>query len=150
MRTRELLNGFVRALQQRGIDPNQYLQMTNTPVVELESRLRAEAKQAIARELLLEAVADELKLEVTDDEIRAELKEQGEEDQDIDEFFERGGADRVRPDLRLKKAVDRIAAEVKRVTPEQAEAREKIWTPDKEKKDKPKKVWTPGSKEKTS
>src|SRR5215471_5058626 len=150
MRTRELLQGFVRSLQQRGIDPNAYLQMTNTTAVELEDRLRAEAKQSIARELLLEAVADELGLEVTDDEIRHELREQGEADEDIDEFFERGGADRVRPDLRLRKALDRIAAEVKPISPEQAEARELLWTPEKEKEKatESKKLWTPGSKEK--
>lgn len=150
MRTRELLQGFVRALQQRGIDPNAYLQMTNTSAGELEGRLRGEAKQSIARELLLEAVADKLGLEVSDDEIRAELREQGEVDEDIDDFFERGGAERVRPDLRMKKALDRVVAEVKRVSPEQAAAREKIWTPDKEKEktNRPKKVWTPGSKEK--
>jgi trigger factor len=150
MRTRELLQGFVRALQQRGIDPNAYLQMTNTSAGELEGRLRAEAKQSIARELLLEAVADKLGLEVSDDEIREELREQGEVDEDIDDFFERSGAERVRPDLRMKKALDRVVSEVKRISPEQAAAREKIWTPDKEKEkaNRPKKVWTPGSKEK--
>ena len=148
MRTRELLQGFIRTLQQRGLDPNTYLQMTNTSGAELEARLRGEAKQSIARELLLEAVADELGLEVTDDEIREELRRQGEVDEDIDDFFERGGAARVRPDLRLKKAVDRIAAEVTTVSPEQAEARESIWTPEKEKTKKSKKLWTPASKEK--
>jgi trigger factor len=150
MRTRELLQGFVRALQQRGIDPNAYLQMTNTSAGELEGRLRAEAKQSIARELLLEAVADKLGLEVSDDEIREELREQGEVDEDIDDFFERSGAERVRPDLRMKKALDRVVSEVKRISPEQVAAREKIWTPDKEKEkaNRPKKVWTPGSKEK--
>jgi trigger factor len=150
MRTRELLQGFVRALQQRGIDPNAYLQMTNTSAGELEGRLRAEAKQSIARELLLEAVADKLGHEVSDDEIREELREQGEVDEDIDDFFERSGAERVRPDLRMKKALDRVVSEVKRISPEQAAAREKIWTPDKEKEkaNRPKKVWTPGSKEK--
>lgn len=147
MRTRELLQGFIRTLQQRGIDPNAYLQLTNTSGAELEQRLRGEAKQSIARELLLEAVADELKLEVTDDEIREELRDQGEADEDIDEFFERGGADRVRPDLRMKKALDRIAAEVKPVSPEQAEASDALWTPEKEKTKTPKKLWTPSSKE---
>jgi len=149
MRTRELLQGFIRTLQQRGIDPNAYLQMTNTSAVELEDRLRDEAKQSLARELLLEAVADELGLDVTDEEIREELREQGEADEDIDEFFERGGADRVRPDLRLRKALDRIAAEVKPVSPEQAEARERLWTPEKEKEKtkESKNLWTPGSKE---
>jgi trigger factor len=150
MRTRELLNGFIRSLQQRGIDANAYLQFTNTTGAELESRLREEAKQSIARELVLEAVADKLGIEVTDDEIRAELREQDESDEDIEEFITGGGADRVRPDLRLKKAVDRIAADVKSISPEQAEAREAIWTPEQEQKKKAKKskLWTPGTKEK--
>jgi trigger factor len=151
MRTRELLNGFIRTLQQRGIDPNAYLQFTNTTGPELESRLRNEAKLSIARELVLEAVADKLGIEVTDDEIRAELREQDESEADIEEFISNGGADRVRPDLRLKKAVDRIAADVKSISPEQADAREAIWTPEQEQKTKAKKskkLWTPGSKEK--
>jgi trigger factor len=147
MRTRELLEGFIRTLQRRGIDPDSYLQLTNTSAADLEARLRAEAKQSIARELMLEAVANELALEVTDEEIREELRSQGEADEDIDAFFERGGAERVRPDLRMRKALDRIAAEVKPISAEQAEAREKLWTPDKEKTQTPKKVWTPGSKE---
>jgi trigger factor len=151
MRTRELLNGFIRTLQQRGIDPSAYLQFTNTTGPELESRLRDEATRSIARELVLEAVADKLAIEVTDDEIRAELREQDENEADIEEFIANGGADRVRPDLRLKKAVDRIAADVKSISPEQAEAREAIWTPEKEQKKKTKKsdkLWTPGTKEK--
>ena len=151
MRTRELLNGFIRTLQQRGIDPNAYLQFTNTTGPELERRLRDEATRSIARELVLEAVADKLGIEVTDDEIRAELREQDETDADIEEFISNGGADRVRPDLRLKKAVDRIAADVKSISPEQAEAREAIWTPEKEQKKTTKKsdkLWTPGTKEK--
>jgi trigger factor len=149
MRTRELLSGFVNSLQRRGINPDAYLQMTNTNVNDLQQRLRAEARQSMARELVLEAVADKLGVEVSDDEIRAELRAQGEEDRHIDEFFERGGADRVRPDLRMKKALDLIAGEVKPISPEKAEAREKIWTPEKEKTDKPKKLWTPSSKEKS-
>jgi hypothetical protein len=51
----------------------------------------------------------------------------------------------------LKKAVDRIATDVRSISPEQAEAREAIWTPEKEQKKKAKKskkLWTPGSKEK--
>lgn len=148
MRTRELLEGFVRSLQRRGIDPNAYLQVTNTSAADLESRLREEAKQSIARELVLEAAADKLAIDVTDDDVRSELREQGEDDKDIDEFFERGGAERVRPELRMKKALDRVVGEVKMISPDQAEARDKIWTPDKEKAEKPKKLWTPGSKEK--
>jgi FKBP-type peptidyl-prolyl cis-trans isomerase (trigger factor) len=102
---------------------------------------------SIAREMILEAVADKLALEVTDDDIREELSAAGESDEDIDKFIQEGGADRVRDDLRLKKALDRIAAEVKPIAPELHEARESIWTPGQEQPAERAKLWTPGSKE---
>jgi hypothetical protein len=40
-----------------------------------------------------------------------------------------------------------VADEVERIPPEQAAAREAIWTPDKEKPATETKLWTPGSKE---
>ena len=70
VRTRELINAFLRQLESRGIDAAAYLQMTGISGAELEQRLRAEAAHSIARELVLEAVADKLGIEVTDDEIR--------------------------------------------------------------------------------
>jgi len=147
LRTRELLNGLARSLQQRGIDANSYLQLTGQTPEVLEQRLRAEASSSVARELVLEAVADKLGIQVTDDEIREELRAAGENDEDIEEFVEQGGADRVRDDIRLKKALDRIAAEVKPIAPELAEARDSIWTPEKEQPAETPKLWTPGSKE---
>jgi trigger factor len=147
LRTRELVSGIARSLQSRGIDANTYFEVTGTTPDVLEQRLRAEASQSVARELVLEAVADRLGIEVTDDEIRAELREAGERDEDIEEFVARGGADRVREDLRMKKALDRIAAEVKPISPELADAREKLWTPEQERPAAETKLWTPGSKE---
>ena len=147
LRTRELLNGLARSLQQRGIDANSYLELTGQSPEALEQRLRAEASMSVARELVLEAVADKLGIQVTDEEIREELRAAGENDEDIDEFVEQGGADRVRDDIRLKKALDRIAAEVKPIAPDLHEARESIWTPEKEQPAEPPKLWTPGSKE---
>ena len=46
-------------------------------------------------------------------------------------------------DLRLRKAVDMIAESAKPIAAEQAEAREKIWTPEKEREEKGG-LWTPG------
>jgi trigger factor len=147
VRTRELLSAFVRSLESRGIDPGAYLQATGVDPRALEQRFRDEAKQSVARELVLEAVADKLAVEVTDDDIREQLREQGERDEDIEEFVAQGGADRVRDDLRLKKAVDRIAAEVKPIARELAKAREAIWTPGQDEPAKETKIWTPGSKD---
>jgi trigger factor len=147
LRTRELLNGLARTLQQRGIDASSYLQLTGQSPEELERRLHAEASMSVARELVLEAVADKLGIQVTDDEIREELRAAGESDEDIEEFVEQGGADRVRDDIRLKKALDRVAAEVNPIAPELHEARESIWTPEQDQPAETPKLWTPGSKE---
>jgi trigger factor len=144
-RTRELLTGIARMIESRGLDAATYFQLTGLTPETLESRLRAEATQSVARELVLEAVADQLGLEVTDDEIREELRAAGERDEEIEEFVSAGGADGVRDDLRLKKALDRVAAEVKPIAPELHEARESIWTPEQERPATEQKIWTPGS-----
>ncbi len=148
-RTQELLSGLARSLQARGIDAGSYLQLTGQSPEVLEQRLRAEASQSVARELILDAVADSLGLQVSDEEIAGELRDAGESEEDIAEFIAGGGADRVRDDLRLKKALDRVAAEVKPIAPELAAARESIWTPKQEREQEREqvatKLWTPGT-----
>jgi trigger factor len=146
MRTRDLINAFVRQLDANGIDVGAYLRSAGISGADLERRLRAEAAYSIGRELVLEGVANKLGIEVSDEEIRADLVDEGESEEDIDEFMESGGADRVRPDLRLRRAVDRIATDVKPISQELASARESIWTPGKEEgTGAEKKLWTPGS-----
>jgi hypothetical protein len=63
------------------------------------------------------------------------------------ELRESGRFETLRADLRLKEALDRIVAEVKRIDPELADARDKLWTPDKETAPTETKLWTPASKE---
>jgi trigger factor len=148
VRTRELLNTFFRQIEQRGIDPVAYLKMAGISGEELERTLWNEAGQSLARELVLEGVADKLAIEVTDDELRSELREGGETDEEIDAFFASSLVDRIRSDLRLRRAAERVAAEVKPISADLAEARERLWTPEKEAATGPeKKLWTPGSKD---
>jgi trigger factor len=151
-RTRELLSGFIRSLERRGIAPETYLQLTGRTAEELTSSMQLEAALSVARELALEAVADKLGIEVSDEEVKQLVREQAEsagEDADkvIDELWQHGRHEDLREDLRLRAALDRVAAEVKPIPIEQAEAREAIWTPDKEKPEQETKLWTPGSKE---
>ncbi|HEX3807958.1 MAG TPA: trigger factor [Gaiellaceae bacterium] len=144
-RMRELLGGLQRSLEARGIPADSYFQLTGQTPEQLTQRMYAEASLSVSRELVLEAVADKLGIEVSDDEIREELATAGESAEDIDEFIEQGGADRVREDIRLKRALDRIAAEVKPIAPELHEARESIWTPEQEQPAETPKLWTPGT-----
>ena len=151
-RAAELLQGFVTSLQRRGINPDAYLQLTNQTPEELTERLRDEARQSIARELVLDAAADKLELEVPDGEVEALVREQAtEQGEDAEEVLRQlragRGFERLREDLRLRNALDQIVSEVKRIPVELAAAREKLWTPEKESPETPAKLWTPGSKE---
>ena len=89
VRTRDLVNAFIRQLEMRGIDPVAYLRAAGVSGAELEQRFRDEAANSIGRELVLEGVADRLGIEVSDDDIRADLLEDGESE----EPAEAGGAD---------------------------------------------------------
>ncbi len=152
-RARELSAALRRSLERRGISVETYLAVTNQDGQQLAERLYAEARQSVARELVLEAVADKLGIEVSDTEVEALIREQaeaaGEEDADsiVQRMRESGGLERLREDLRMRAALDRVAAEVKRIPAELAAARDKLWTPEKEKPETPAKLWTPGSKE---
>ena len=149
-RTRELLTGFIRSLERRGIAPETYLQLTGRTAEELTKSMQMEAALSVARELALEAVADKAGIEVSDDEVKELVREQAEaagEDADdvIEDLWQHGRHEDLREDLRLRAALDRVAAEVKPIPLEQAEAREAIWTPDKEKPEQETKLWTPGN-----
>ena len=150
-RTAELWSGIARSLQMRGISTETYLTMTGQSADEVVARLRAEAEQSLARELVLDAAASKLGVEVPDEEIDELIESQSEEGDDIEEskrlLQENGGYERIRADLRLKKALDEIVAGVKRIPVELAAARDKLWTPEKEKEGTKMNIWTPGSEE---
>src|ERR671936_154998 len=77
---------------------------------------------------------------------QAELHED-DPDKAVQQVFEAGGHEALRGDLRLRKALDRVAADAKRIPAETAQVRDEIWTPDKETPPTETKLWTPGSKE---
>jgi trigger factor len=151
-RTAELLAGLVRSLERRGISPETYLAVSNQTPQQLEERLRAEAALSVARELALEAVADQAGIEVSDDELREFIRENAEAEGDeaekvVEQVFASGRHEVLRDDLRMRKALDRVVADVTRIPVELARAREKLWTPEKDKGPQDTKLWTPGSKE---
>jgi trigger factor len=152
-RAAELLRALERSLAQRGLSADTYLSVTGQEPQELEQRLLAQARQSLARELVLEAVADKLGLEISDEELRGfargEAEAAGDEDPDafVEQVWESDSREALRSDLRLRRALDRVVAEVQRIPVELAQAREKLWTPEKEKTEPVAKLWTPGRKE---
>jgi trigger factor len=147
-RTRGLLESFDEMLGRRGGSLETYLQVTGSSPEELVARFRTEAQRSVAGELVLEAVADKLGIEISDEQIDEAIRERFEDADRVIEQLRAGGAyETERESLRLSAALDRVAAEVKRIPLEQERAREAIWTPDKETPKTETKLWTPGSKE---
>jgi trigger factor len=152
-RAADLLTGFVRSLERRGVSLEAYLAASGASGDDLQRQMVLEAAVSVARELALESLAQKAGIEVSDDEVKAYLREEaeaaGEEDPDglVADVWAHGQQESIREDLRLRAALDRLVADVKPIAPDLAEAREKLWTPDKEKAAGDTKLWTPGSKE---
>jgi trigger factor len=153
-RASDLLTGFVRSLERRGLTIETYLQASGTSAEDLQRQMVLEAAVSIARELALEALAERAGIEVSDDDVKAYLREEAEnagEDADglVEDVWAHGQQESVREDLRLRAALDRLVDDVKPIAPDLAAARDKLWTPDKdkEKAEGDTKLWIPGSKE---
>jgi trigger factor len=152
-RAADLLTGFARSLERRGVSLEAYIAASGGSIQELERQMVLEAAVSVARELALEALAEQAGIEISDDEVRSYIREEaesaGEADADgvIEDVWAHGQQESIREDLRLRAALDRLVAEVKPIAPDLAEARDKLWTPDKEKPEGETKLWTPGSKE---
>jgi trigger factor len=151
-RATDLLTGFVHSLERRGVSLETYLQASGGSVEQLQRQMVLEAAVSISRELALEALAERAGIEVSDEEVNDYLREEATnagEDADalVEDVWAHGQQESIREDLRLRAALDRLAADVKPIAPDLAAAREKLWTPDKEKTEADTKLWTPGSKE---
>ena len=112
-RAEEIWSRVERSLQARGIEPESYLRMQGKSREELLAEARPDAEQGLKREAVLAAVADAEGIEIADE------------------------------DLRLRKAAEVVAEAANPIPLEQAEARERIWTPEKEREEKGS-LWTPG------
>jgi trigger factor len=151
----EMWHETAHRLQHQGVDPARYLQLVNKTEEDLVVEAEPEAEQALKREAVLAAIVEHAKIEVSDEEAFEALRDVAARSSDkVDEdalrrSFERakedGRDDVLREDIAMRKAVDLLVDSAKAIPAEQAEAREKLWTPDKEADEKSSKLWTPGS-----
>jgi trigger factor len=137
-----------RQLAQRGMDPNAFLQMQGKTREELVEESKPDAEKELKREAVVTAIAEAEGIEVSDEELVEALEHSAEHERTTPEkLLERlrqNGRDRmISEDIRAQKAIKLIAEEAKPIPLEQAEAREQIWTPEKE-REKAGNLWTPG------
>jgi len=151
----EMWHETAHRLQHQGVDPERYLQLVGKTEEELVTEAEDEAEQALKREAVLAAIVDDAGIEVSNDEAFEALREvasrtsENVNEDALRRSFERaqeeGRDDALREDIAMRKAVDLLVESAKPIPAEQAEAREKLWTPEKEAEEKSSQIWTPGS-----
>ena len=151
-RADEMLDRFLHQLTHQGIDPEAFMQLQPNGREGMLSELREDAVANLRREATLAAIADAEEIEVSDQEL-IEAIGPGEGKDAPERILERlrsHGRDQIlREEVRMRKAADVVVDSAKPIPLEQAEAREKIWTPEKAEKDEEAKsgsegLWTPG------
>lgn len=140
-----------RQLAARGMSPDAYLQMQGKTRDEVIAESREDAERELKREAVLAAIADAEEIEATEEEMVEALAHTAEHERTTPEKLlkrlrENGRDAMVREDIRIRKAIDLVAESARPIPLEQAEAREKIWTPEKEREEKGA-LWTPGSED---
>ena len=140
-----------RQLAGQGMSPDAYLQMQGKTREEIVEESRPEAEAELKREAVLAAIADAEEIEVSEEEMIEALEHPAEHERTTPEKLlkrlRQSGRDAmIRDDIRFRKAIDVVAESAVPIPPEQAEAREKIWTPEEEKEEKGE-LWTPGDGE---
>jgi trigger factor len=138
-----------RQLAQRGMDPDAFLQMQGKTREELIEESKPDAERELKREAVVTAIADVEAIEVSDEELTEALAHSAEHERTTPEKLlarlrENGRDAMVVDDLRARKAIELVADAAKPIPLEQAEAREQIWTPEKE-REKAGGLWTPES-----
>jgi trigger factor len=154
-RARELWEQMLHSLGHRGINKDAYLRIAGKTEDELLDEARPDAERALRREAVLAAVIEAENIEPGDGDILEALQEtalsQGQTPEKLRKRLEQQGRlDELREDLAQRRAVELLAERATPIPAEQAAAREKIWTPDKEASESEAgegsgKLWTPGS-----
>ncbi len=153
----EMWEQTARRLRAQGLDPSQYVQMTGKTEHELIDEAEPEAERALKRESILAAVVEAEGIEVSDDELLDSLRQatqgrggQPASEKQLQKSLQRakgeGRDEPLREDIAMRKAVDLLVDSAKPITVEQAKARDKLWTPEKDEESaSDKQLWTPGS-----
>jgi len=151
-RAEERWDRVARQLAASGMNPEAYLQMQGKSRDEVLEESMPDAQRELKREAVLARIAEEEGIEASEAELVEALAHAAEHEgitaeELLRRLRESGRDELVREDIVVRKAIDLLAESAVPIPLEQAEAREKIWTPEKEQDDeeKPSELWTPGS-----
>ncbi len=136
-RAREMWERMLHTLSHRGITREAYLQIVGRPEEEILAEMVPEAEQGLRREAVLSAVVAAEGIEPSEEDLLAAVAPAAEREgiapeQVLARLREAGRAEELSEDLAARQAVELISERAKPIALEQAAAREKLWTPEKE------------------
>jgi trigger factor len=147
-RAHEMWERLERSLAARGASPETFLQMQGKTREQAVTDVEPDAERALRREATLAAVVEAEGIDASDEELLEALRpgEEGESPERLLERLRANGRDALlREEVRLRKAAEVIAGSATPIPQEQAAARERLWTPEKEKAEAGESgLWTPG------
>ncbi|WP_304249117.1 trigger factor [Limosilactobacillus gastricus] len=122
--TNRQVQQYLAGIQQQGINPQMYFQITNTTEDDLKDQFSADAESRVKTNLLLEAVVKDANLTASEEEIAQEVKDLAEqygmEESAIKQAL---SDDMLAHDIEVKKAVDLIADSAKQTLKKDEEAK---------------------------
>jgi trigger factor len=135
-RAREMWERMLHSLSHRGITRDAYLQIIGRQEAEILAEMEPDAELALRREAVITAVVAAEDIGVSEHELLEALEPSAEREgvqaqKLLDDLRGAGRLDEVREDLAARKAIDLIAAEATPIPLAQAQAREKLWTPER-------------------
>ena len=114
--TNRQMQQYLAGMQQQGISPQMYFQITGTKEEDLKKQFANDAAQRVKTNLVLEAIVDDANLDATDEEIAKEIsdlaKQYGMEEDAVKKALSK---DMLMHDIKIRKAVDLVADSAKQV-----------------------------------
>jgi trigger factor len=152
-RARELWDSMLHSLAHQGVSRDAYLRISGRDEGEIIEQSKPDAEQALRREAVLAAIIDAEGIEPSEDEV-FEAVEQAAGDGPgrtspkklLERLKSTGRLETLKQDLAQRKAIDLIAEAAKPISIEQAQARDKLWTPgdsERAKSGSTGQIWTP-------
>jgi trigger factor len=144
---------MLHSLSHRGISREAYLQIADRKEPEILAEMEPEADLALRREAVLTAIVAAEGISPSEEELLSAIapiaEREGVEPEELLTDLRAGGRlEEVREDLAARKAVELIAARATPIPVAQAQAREELWTPEKDRGERDPaeaagRLWTP-------
>jgi trigger factor len=153
-RAHELWDQMLHSLAHQGISRDAYLQISGRTEDEVVEQSKPDAEQALRREAVLAAIIEAEGIEPTDEEVLEAVEQAAGDGRGtspkklLERLKSSGRLESFKQDLAQRKAFELVAESAKPISVDQAQAREKLWTPTESERasgGSTGRLWTPGS-----